>query len=150
MEFTWSYNNVTTLPPAHAGKTISQVMAENTADTFQGYITSHEHAERLEAEYTQLASAQIAVTIRQESLADIPRTNEGRAHWRERIFYAITDFSNVVNKDRVITLAPYGAVSRGTRGRTRLADTENEAGKKLLFQRGWWAHTPPSTTRRGG
>lgn len=75
-------------------------MAENTADTFQGYITSHEHAERLEAEYTQLASAQIAVTIRQESLADIPRTNEGRAHWRERIFYAITDFSNVVNKDR--------------------------------------------------
>ncbi|KAJ4398738.1 hypothetical protein N0V85_006205 [Neurospora sp. IMI 360204] len=84
---------------AHEGKTVRDMMAEENHGVYQGYIRSHEHAARLEAEYLAITAAKIAPSIRQESLADIPRTDEARAHWRARIFYAITDFGNVVNKD---------------------------------------------------
>ncbi|KAK3484822.1 uncharacterized protein B0T23DRAFT_400311 [Neurospora hispaniola] len=84
---------------AHAGKTISEMMAEEDNNTYQGYIISHEQAERLEADYIQLASTQVAATIPAASLADLPGPDEER-QWRKAIFEAIRDFRNVVNKPR--------------------------------------------------
>lgn len=85
---------------AHEGKTVEDMMDEDNHGVYQGYITSHEHAAQLEAEYQFITVAKVASSIKPESLLDIPRTEEARANWRERIFYAITDFDNVVNKDR--------------------------------------------------
>ncbi|EAA33747.1 hypothetical protein NCU07603 [Neurospora crassa OR74A] len=84
---------------AHAGKTIGEMMAEEDNNTYQGYIISHEQAERLEADYIQLASTQVAATIPAASLADLPGPDEER-QWRKAIFEAIRDFRNVVNKPR--------------------------------------------------
>ncbi|EGO58577.1 hypothetical protein NEUTE1DRAFT_98837 [Neurospora tetrasperma FGSC 2508] len=115
---------------AHEGKTVEDMMDEDNDGVYQGYITSHEHAAQLEAEYQFITVAKVASSIKPESLLDIPRTEEARANWRERIFYAITDFDNVVNKDRkkVVKDKEGNRVDKGTVVNTHVRRVRNLCG----------------------
>lgn len=87
---------------AHAGKTINEMVNEETGDQYQGYFTSRQHRKQLEAEYYKQQATELAADIDPESLEDLPEDEDKLREWHVKIVEAIKDFSNVVNKDRVL------------------------------------------------
>ncbi|KAK3338773.1 hypothetical protein B0H65DRAFT_579524, partial [Neurospora tetraspora] len=86
---------------AHAGKTITQMVNEETNGEYQGYFTSRQHRKELEQQYMQQQAARILATINPASLADLPGDEAKRKEWRQKTTEAIRDFTNVVNRNRI-------------------------------------------------
>ncbi|KHE84191.1 hypothetical protein GE21DRAFT_1209290, partial [Neurospora crassa] len=87
---------------AHAGKTITQMVKEQTNGEYQGYFTSRQHRKELEEQYMQQQAARLLATINPDCLVDLPGDDEVQLReWRRKIIEAIKDCTNVVNKDRI-------------------------------------------------